>query len=720
MLQNHPLRFLFLTACLIFVSHAWSQPLALQAARQKLDKLRQQGVASSDTAMINAMNGLAFLYADSYPDSALGMIDGVVEACRRSNYREGEADACKILGNAWQTKGNMVEAMQWYEQALQVAEKAKYNKGIPGIKNNIALIHMHQGNYPLALKVFYESLELAEKLGDQFVAASTINNIAIVQFYQGMFDEAEASYRKTLEISTAIADTINIILALNNIGETNLEQLKIDAALREVSRAHDIAVRISNPEMLVLTTHTLGVVYERMDSSSLAVGKFVEALRLSRQNGYGTSVCKALIALSRVQLKRNELKEALADGLEGLAIAGEMGQTQLQRDASQVLAEIYERLGDGNQAVRYFRMYKQYADSINNLETQRAAVTAQANRVFSQKELEFQRQSLQQRWIIFTAFAGLFSLGAIALIVNRNRRTLNRAYTDLQQKNEVIATQKSKAELMLQQLQSAQAKLVQTEKMASLGELTAGIAHEIQNPLNFVNNFSDVNQEMLDELQQALRNGDIKEASQLADDIRENEAKINTHGKRADNIVKSMLLHSRGNTGVKEATDLNKLVDEYVRLAYHGYRARQKEFTVKLEVDPDPEIGKVNIVAQDIGRVLLNLLNNAFYAVQEKQRTAGADYSPSVTIRTRRHQSAAGDRHQAAISVSVVDNGMGMPVAVREKIFQPFFTTKPTGQGTGLGLSLSYDIVTKGNGGTLQVASTEGEGTDMTMTLPVD
>jgi signal transduction histidine kinase len=421
-----------------------------------------------------------------------------------------------------------------------------------------------------------------------------------------------------------------------------------------------------------------------------------------------------------VQLKRNELKEALADGLEGLDIAGDMGQTQLQRDASQVLAEIYERLGDGNQAVRYFRMYKQYADSINNLETQRAAVTAQANRVFSQKELEFQRQSLQQRWIIFTAFAGLFSLGAIALIVNRNRRTLNRAYTDLQQKNEVIATQKSKAELMLQQLQSAQAKLVQTEKMASLGELTAGIAHEIQNPLNFVNNFSDVNQEMLDELQQALRNGDIKEASQLADEIRENEVKINTHGKRADNIVKSMLLHSRGNTGVKEATDLNKLVDEYVRLAYHGYRARQKEFTVKLEIDTDPEIGKVNIVAQDIGRVLLNLLNNAFYAVQERQLTAGADYSPSVTIRTRRHQSAAGDRHQAVISISVVDNGMGMPAAVREKIFQPFFTTKPTGQGTGLGLSLSYDIVTKGNGGTLQVASTEGEGTDMTMTLPVD
>lgn len=720
MLQNHPLSLLFFTAWLLLTSHAWSQPPALQAARQKLDNLRQQGVAASDTAMINAMNGLAFLYADSYPDSVLAMIDGVVDACRQSNYREGEADAYKILGNAWQTKGNMVEAMTWYEKALRVAEKSRYRKGIPGIKNNMALIHMHQGNYPLALAVFYESLELAEQLGDRFVVASTINNIAIVQFYQGMYDEAEASYRKTLDISTAIADTINIILSLNNIGETNLEQGKIDAALREVSRAHDIAVQISNPEMMVLTTHTLGVVYERLDSTSLAVGKFEEALGLSRQNGYGTSVSKALIALARVQMKRNELEKALADGLEGLDIAGGMGQTQLQRDASQVLAEIYERMGDGNQAIRYFRMYKQYADSINNIETQRAAVTAQANRIFSQKELEFQRQNLQQRWIIFSAFAGLLSLGAIVLIVNRNRRKLNRAYTDLQHKNEVIETQKVKAELMLQQLQSAQAKLIQTEKMASLGELTAGIAHEIQNPLNFVNNFSDVNQEMLDELQQALRNGNVKEATQLAEDIKENEAKINTHGKRADNIVKSMLQHSRGSAGVKELTDLNKLVDEYVRLAYHGYRARQKDFTVKLEVDPDPEIGKVNMVAQDIGRVLLNLLNNAFYAVQEKQRTAGTDYSPSVTVRTRRHQPSPGASHQGSVSVSVIDNGMGMPASVREKIFQPFFTTKPTGQGTGLGLSLSYDIVTKGNGGTLQVNSAEREGTDMTMTLPVD
>jgi signal transduction histidine kinase len=720
MLQNHPLCLLLFTAWLFPASHAWSQPPALQVARQKVDKLRQEGVAATDTGMINAMNRLAFLYADSYPDSVLGMIEGVVDACRQSGYREGEADAYKILGNAWQTKGNMVQAMDWYQKALQVAEKSRYRKGIPGIKNNIALIHMHQGNYTLALDVFYESLELAEQLGDKFVAASTINNIAIVQFYQGMYDEAEASYRKTLDISTAIGDSINISLSLNNIGEANLEQLKIDAALREVSRAHDIAVQISNPEMMVLTTHTLGVVYERLDSTSLAVAKFEEALRLARQNGYGTSVCKALIALARVQLKRNELKEALADGLEGLGIAGDMGQTQLQRDASQVLAEIYERMGDGNQAVRYFRMYKQYADSINNLETQRAAVTAQVNRVFSQKELEFQKQSLQQRWIIFSAFAGLLSLGAIVLIVNRNRRKLNRAYTDLQHKNEVIETQKSKAELMLQQLQSAQAKLIQTEKMASLGELTAGIAHEIQNPLNFVNNFSDINQEMLDELQEALQNGDIKEASALAEDIKENEAKINTHGKRADNIVKSMLQHSRGSTGVKEPTDLNKLVDEYVRLAYHGYRARQKEFTVRLEVDPDPEIGKVNIVAQDIGRVLLNLLNNAFYAVQEKQRTAGKDYVPAVTIRTRRQRPSTGASHQGTVSVSVMDNGMGMPASVREKIFQPFFTTKPTGQGTGLGLSLSYDIVTKGSGGTLQVASTEGEGTDLTMTLPVD
>jgi signal transduction histidine kinase len=247
--------------------------------------------------------------------------------------------------------------------------------------------------------------------------------------------------------------------------------------------------------------------------------------------------------------------------------------------------------------------------------------------------------------------------------------------------------------------------------MASLGELTAGIAHEIQNPLNFVNNFSDLNQELLDDLRLELQKGDIREAAALAANLKENEAKINMHGKRADSIVKSMLQHSRAGGSTKEKTDLNKLVDEYVRLAYHGFRAKAKDFNVELDFDLDPNAGSISIVKQDIGRVLLNLLNNAFYAIRLRSQKEGDTFKPRVGIKTKREQNG--------IVLTVQDNGPGIPSSLKEKIFQPFFTNKPAGDGTGLGLSLSYDIVTKGHGGVLDYQSTEGEGATFNVRLPL-
>jgi signal transduction histidine kinase len=249
--------------------------------------------------------------------------------------------------------------------------------------------------------------------------------------------------------------------------------------------------------------------------------------------------------------------------------------------------------------------------------------------------------------------------------------------------------------------------------MASLGELTAGIAHEIQNPLNFVNNFSDINTELIDEMKEALESGNRELATKIASDISSNEEKINNHGRRADAIVKNMLQHSRTSNGKKELTDLNALVYEYLRLSYHGLRAKDKTFNAKFKTGFDNSIGKINIVPQDIGRVLLNLINNAFYSVNEKHASAGSagqQYEPMVTINTKK----TGD----IISISVADNGNGIPQNVLDKIFQPFFTTKPTGQGTGLGLSLAYDII-KANGGELKVETREGEGAEFIIQLPV-
>ena len=274
-----------------------------------------------------------------------------------------------------------------------------------------------------------------------------------------------------------------------------------------------------------------------------------------------------------------------------------------------------------------------------------------------------------------------------------------------------LTTQKEELQHALTDLKATQTQLIQSEKMASLGELTAGIAHEIQNPLNFVNNFSEVSAEMLDELNEAIENGNKDEVKLLAIDIKQNLEKITHHGKRADAIVKGMLLHSRSRTTQKKLTDINALADEYLRLSYHGLRAKDKSFNATMHTDFDQSLEKINIVPQDIGRVILNLITNAFYSVTEKKKLQQSGYEPTVYVSTKKLDNK--------VEIKVRDNGLGIPQKVLEKIYQPFFTTKPTGQGTGLGLSLSFDIITKGHGGELKVETKEGEFAEFIILLPI-
>jgi signal transduction histidine kinase len=309
----------------------------------------------------------------------------------------------------------------------------------------------------------------------------------------------------------------------------------------------------------------------------------------------------------------------------------------------------------------------------------------------------------EESWRMLNRAASVFSLAYSRF------KDLTQARTDLIKLKE----EKKRAEDALTELQSTQKQLIQAEKMASLGELTAGIAHEIQNPLNFVNNFSDVSKELLDEMKTELDKGNMEDAKEIANDVIQNLEKINHHGKRADGIVKGMLQHSRTGSGQKEPTDINALCDEYLRLSYHGLRAKDKLFNAKFETDFDTSIENINVIPQDIGRVILNLINNAFYAVNEKTLSAASaptavKYEPTVLIKTKK------DGNKVLICVK--DNGNGIPQKVLDKIFQPFFTTKPTGQGTGLGLSLSYDIV-KAHGGEFKVETKEGEGSIFTILL---
>jgi signal transduction histidine kinase len=305
-----------------------------------------------------------------------------------------------------------------------------------------------------------------------------------------------------------------------------------------------------------------------------------------------------------------------------------------------------------------------------------------------------------ESWDLLGRAASVFSLAYSRF------KDLTQARNDLIKLKE----EKKRAEDALTELQITQKQLIQSEKMASLGELTAGIAHEIQNPLNFVNNFSEVSSELLDEMNLEIEKGDLEEAKAIARDVKQNLEKINHHGKRADGIVKGMLQHSRSSSGVKEPTDINALADEYLRLAYHGLRAKDKTFNATMKTDFDENIGNISIIPQDIGRVILNLITNAFYAVKERQKEEGEGFKPMVSVETKRIKDK--------VEISVSDNGGGIPKNILDKIFQPFFTTKPTGQGTGLGLSLAYDIV-KVHGGELKVETGEGQGTSFIIQLPV-
>ncbi|MBD0352155.1 MAG: hypothetical protein ICV65_13465, partial [Flavisolibacter sp.] len=384
-------------------------------------------------------------------------------------------------------------------------------------------------------------------------------------------------------------------------------------------------------------------------------------------------------------------------------------------EGSQLLADIYKERKQPDSALKYQDIYLAAKDSLFSKEKVRQMQDIAFNEQLRQKQLEAEKEQYRNRMRVYALLIALVVFSVIAFLLWRHNQQRQKAFNQLQKQKEETDFQKAKAEQALEELKATQKQLIQSEKMASLGEVTAGIAHEIQNPLNFVNNFSEVSIELTEDLKQGplqqITGPARNEAEELVDDLTQNLQKITHHGKRADAIVKGMLQHSRKSSGQKEWTDINALADEYFRLSYHGQRAKDKFFSATLQTDFDNSIGKVEVVPQEMGRVLLNLFNNAFYAVSEKKRQLNGDYEPVVAVTTRREKDK--------IEIRVKDNGIGIPQAIEDKIFQPFFTTKPTGEGTGLGLSLSYDIITKGHGGELKVETQEGQGAEFIVSLLV-
>ncbi|WP_194973337.1 tetratricopeptide repeat-containing sensor histidine kinase [Aquiflexum lacus] len=716
----------FLVFCILIIFGLAVQSQTLEKLKADLDNLSAKQGYAKDTVYLNKANDLGFMLAESNPDSAFVFLDKQILMCREANFKKGESEALKIYGNALQNKGDFVNSLEYYKNALSIAESIPDDSLIPGILNNIGLVYFNLGNYAEALGNFFEAIKGAENTRNLNVEAAALNNIAMIYFEQGKLEEAKSKYLEMLAIYSELGNQGRMILAYNNIGDVALKQNKPLEALENLKIAHTSSLALQSPEFIEMTARTMADIYVALDSMDKAEYLYRQSIAIAKEKGYGVPYSHSLIGLAELFYRKGSYQEALVYADEGLEQANKMGQVMQQRNAHELLAKINEKENDYSEALNNFKLFKQYNDSINNAQGQRLAATLESEFEFSKKTLEFEKASLRQRWLIFSAFIGLFTFLVILFIVFRNRNKLDKAYQILKGKNLEIENKNEKLENALDQLKSTQLQLIHSEKMASLGELTAGIAHEIQNPLNFVNNFSEVSSEMIVEIEQERAKSqearDETLVSEILEDIKQNLTKINHHGNRAGSIVKGMLEHSRTTTGEKVLTDINALADEYLRLSYHGLRAKDKNFNADFKTDFDPNLPKVNVVAQDISRVILNLINNAFQACSTPQpprnigtgSEGGESHIPTVSVKTTATKSPSGD---LGVQISISDNGPGIPDAIKDKIFQPFFTTKPTGQGTGLGLSLSYDIV-KAHGGEIRLDSEEGKGSKFLINIP--
>ena len=596
-------------------------------------------------------------------------------------------------------------------QALAISRRIHYKKGEAGSLAVMANFLNEMGDLPGSLKVTFEVLPMATELKDYGILADCYNTLGLTYSTLKNNTKALEYYHKALAATLQARLGPQTIIEYNNTSREFLDMNQLDSALWYTNKAYTLSLQKHLYTNLAFLIRNFGIIQYQKGNYARAIDFFRKsaAQKPTALNHYLQG--EDYRRMAEAYQKLNKLDSCI----DCATIA--YRQAQLERNPNQVLlvtsllTDVFKAKNDYKQAYDYQQVMLKAKDS---LFSQQKTLQVQ-NLMFSEQQRQDALKAAAiayQNKVRFYALIGVLAVVVLILVIlwfnNSNRKKANRL---LQERNEQIEKQREVVEKTLSELKSTQTQLIQSEKMASLGELTAGIAHEIQNPLNFVNNFSEVNREMLDELDEELNKGAIPEAKAIAADIRQNEEKINHHGKRADFIVKGMLLHSRNTTGEKEATDINVIANEFLKLSYHGLRAKDKKFNAELVTNFDKDLPKVVVAHQDIGRVLLNLFNNAFYAVNQKQQTVGADYKPEVIVST----SIAKNN----LVISVKDNGNGIPDAIKEKIMQPFFTTKPTGEGTGLGLSLSYDIVVKGHGGTLEVNSKEGEGSEFMVRLPL-
>jgi two-component system NtrC family sensor kinase len=639
-------------------------PITGFAQNERIDSLRHQlSIATEDTTRILISSKLSALYAGLNTDSALAIDQRNIELSRRINYSKGEIRALASLGNNFETKGDIPKSLESEFKALEIAQDKHLPLEESICLTNIGDIFWDLNDFPKAIN-FYQRATHVE---------NSIKN------------SSEAEYWKT---NTEIE--LGTVFMLNN---------QLDSAYRHLQKTYNETLNdeLRHPELLMF----YGVLQLRMGKKEIGISNLRQSIDLFQKGNDHYSESDACNFISNCFLEIHMVDSALYYAKKGFTAAQSIGYKTAMLKTSLTLARLYEP--DNIKEALYFRKIYDSTNDIlfgpNKVKGLQEALSEEQDR---QRKIEAVRIAYQNKLKQYGLLAGLGIFLLIAFILYRNNQHKKKA-------NVLLRHQNKKVESTLAELKSTQTLLIQQEKMASLGELTSGIAHEIQNPLNFVNNFSELNIELIEEMQNELKSGKTNDAIAISDDIKENEQKINQHGKRADVIVKGMLQHARSGSGKKEPSNINALADESLLLAFNGYKVKQESFDITLNRNYDWNIGSVNIIPQDIGRVFLNLFNNAFYAVTEKKKRMGDGFQPHVSVTTKEMEDK--------ILITISDNGDGVNEKLFNKIFQPFYTTKPTGKGTGLGLSVSYDII-KAHGGELSVTAGKEGGAEFAIQIP--
>jgi two-component system NtrC family sensor kinase len=589
------------------------------------------------------------------------------------------------------------ERSLYYHKLILEGAKKRGDKVLEAsVLAELGFITSRNGNTAEGLRMLYKALELAENTGNAQAIGIVYNNLG--NCYPNNRKLSKEYYLKALENSRKGNDYLFTSFNLGNLADKLMQEQKKDSAISLYIESYKLAVEKNLEPAIPIALLDLSF-FDKKENKLQYYRQTSQMPFTIRNSGMKSSI-DSRYAKYYMEQKRMDSALYFAKQVYNNAKTADL---TLQLNALALMGDYYRALPNTDSTLSYLERFYTLKDSLYGDKVVEQAQTMAYNDMQRQKELEAQNIAFKNRMMFYFLSAIAFFLIILAFIFWRSKRKEQQAKAMVQKQNDDLAQ-------TLDKLKATQSQLIQSEKMVSLGELTAGIAHEIQNPLNFVNNFSEVSMELIDEMEAEMAKGDTDEAIAIATDIKQNLEKINYHGKRADGIVKGMLQHSRSSSGIKEPTDINKLADEYLRLAYHGLRAKDKSFNATIKTDYDETIGTLTIIPQDMGRVILNLITNAFYVVDEKRKQIGEGYEPTVSVSTK--------KVGAEVTISVKDNGNGIPQKVLDKIFQPFFTTKPTGQGTGLGLSLSYDIV-KAHNGELKVETKEGEGTEFYITLPL-